>query len=181
LRERKKVIFMYQVGELVLYGSTGVCKVEEIREQNFPSTGEKRLYYTLRPLYEDCVISVPVDSDKVFIRPIISREEAERLIAGIPKVRVEMYHSRVSRELTEHYEAILRSHDCGSLVELTMSIYAKKQSFQEQKRKFGTVDERFLKRAEDLLFGELAAALEIPKDQVQGYIASKLEYDKAVG
>ena len=94
---------MYQVGELVLYGSTGVCRIEEIREQDFPSTGEKRLYYSLRPLYEDCMISAPVDSDKVFIRPIISKEEAERLIAGIPHVRVEMYHSSVSRELTEHY------------------------------------------------------------------------------
>lgn len=172
---------MYQLGDLVLYGSTGVCRVSEIREQDFPTTGEKKLYYILRPLYEDCTISAPVDSDKVFIRPIISRDEAERIIEDIPNVEVKVYHSRVSRELTEHYEAILKHHDCGSLVEMTKSIYAKKQSFQDQKRKFGTVDERFLKRAEDLLFGELAAALEIPRDQVQGYIESKLEYAKAAG
>lgn len=166
---------MYQAGDLVLYGSTGVCRVDEIREQSFPSMGEKRLYYVLRPLYEDCVISAPVDSDKVFIRPIISREEAERIIEKIPHIHAQAYHSRVSRELSEHYEAILKSHDCDSLVELTMSIYQKKRQLLDQKRKFGTVDERFLKRAEDLLFGELAAALEIPRDQVQDYIASKVE------
>lgn len=166
---------MYQVGELVLYGSTGVCRVEEIKEQRFPTTGEKRLYYVLRALYEECVISAPVDSDKVFIRPIISREEAEEIIGRIPTIHPEAYHSRVTRELSEHYEAILKSHDCQSLVELTISIYTKKQALLRQKRKFGTVDERFLKRAEDLLFGELAAALDLPRDKVQDYIAEKVE------
>ncbi len=165
---------MYQIGDLVLYGGTGVCRVDDTREQTFPGTGEKRLYYVLKALYTDCVISVPVDSDKVFMRPIISREEAERIIEEIPQVHAKAYHSRISRELSEHYEEILKSHDCTSLVELTMSIWAKKQQFLEQKRKFGTVDERFLRRAEELLFGELAAALDIPRDQVQAYIASRL-------
>lgn len=172
---------MYQIGDLVLYGSTGVCKVSEIKKQDFPSLGEQRLYYILVPLYQDCTISAPVDSDKVFIRPIISKEEAERIIGTIPEIQAQAFHSRVSRELTEHYDALLKSHDCESLVELTMSIYAKKQDLVSQKRKFGTVDERFLKRAEELLFGELAAALEIPRDEVQDYIASRVEGAEIAG
>lgn len=168
---------MYKVGDLLLYGSTGVCRVEELKEQVFPTTGEKRLYYVLKPLYEDCTISTPVDSDRVFIRPIISREEAEQVIARIPQIHAQAYHSRVTRELSEHYDAILKSHDCDSLVELTMSIYIKKQELLQQKRKFGSVDERFLKRAEELLFGELAAALDIPRDQVQKYIEERVGSD----
>ncbi len=38
-----------------------------------------------------------------------------------------------------------------------MSIYAKKQDLEAHKRKVGALDQRFMKRAEDLLFGELAA------------------------
>ena len=34
---------MYQVGELVSYGSTGVCRVSEIINQTCPD-GEERLY-----------------------------------------------------------------------------------------------------------------------------------------
>lgn len=170
---------MYQTGDLIVYGSTGVCKVREIKEQSFPTTGEKRLYYVLAPLSGDCVISAPVDSDKVFMRPIISREEAERIIERIPHIHVQVFYSRVSRELSEHYEAILKSHNCDSLLELTMSIYAKKQALLSSKRKFGAVDERFLRRAEDLLFGELAAALDISRDRVQDYIASRVESQKA--
>ena len=36
------------------------------------------------------------------------------------------------------------------------------------------VDERFLKRAEELLFSELAVALGIEKDEVPGYISSRV-------
>lgn len=166
---------MYQVGELVLYGSTGVGRVKEVKEHTSPATGEKQLYYVLQSLYEDCVISAPVEAGKVFMRPIISREEAEEIIDRIPEMDGEIYCSKVSRDLAEHYEALLKSHDCQSLVELTKSIYAKKQEFLNRKRKFGTVDERFLKRAEDLLFGELAAALDMPRDRMQAYIAARVE------
>jgi len=60
------------------------------------------------------------------------------------------------------------------LVKLSMSLRAKKQGLEQQKRKFGAVDERFMKRAEELLFGELAAALDISKDRVPEYIADRV-------
>lgn len=169
---------MYQVGTLVLYGSTGVCKIEEIKEQEFPATGERRLYYVLSPLYEKTKISVPVDSDKVFLREIISKDEAEHLIEIMPTLQPEICHSRVTKELTEHYETILKSHDCEATAELALSIYHKKLEAAEQNRKFGSIDERFLRQAENLLYGELAAALEIPKESVPEYIGEKLKAAK---
>ena len=56
-----------------------------------------------------------------------------------------------------------------------MSIYAKKQEAARSQRKFGATDEQYLKRAEELLFGELAAALDISRDDVQPYIAARLK------
>ena len=53
---------MYEVGQLVQYDSTGVCRITEIKTEAFPDAGE-RLYYVLQPLYNSCVISVPVESD----------------------------------------------------------------------------------------------------------------------
>ena len=37
------------------------------------------------------------------------------------------------------------------------------------------MDERYLKRAEELLYGELAVALDIPREEVAGYIAAEAE------
>lgn len=165
---------MYQIGDLIHYGSTGICRVIDIKTQNLPGVKKDQLFYVLKPLYQECTISLPVDNQKVFTRPIISRDEANRIIDTIPTIKAEAYHSRVLRDLSEHYEAAFASHSCEALVELTMSIYAKKKYMEQQKRKFGAVDERFMKRAEEMLFGELAAALEINKESVQEYISNRI-------
>ena len=160
---------MYQSGELILYGRTGVCRVEEItsvREKG----GRMQQYYVLKPLYQKCNITTPVDNDKIFSRPIISREEAERVIGSIPSVEPEVYHNRNINQLREYYRSCMETYNCQDLIKLTMSLYKKKQEAEEQKRKFGAVDERYMKEAEELLFGELAAALEMPRDEVRGYI-----------
>jgi len=164
---------LFKPGDLVIYGGTGVCRIISVEPSS--SSGEKgRLYYTLKPLYQTCTITTPVDNGKVFMRPIISKNEAEMLIDSIPSIHAEAYHSKVMRELTEHYQAILSTYDCRNLIQLTMSIYAKRQLAEAQHRKFGALDERYMKRAEDLLFGELAAALEIDRAKVQSYIADRL-------
>lgn len=165
---------MYQVGDLIIYGSTGVCKVADITTRELDGKDKEQLFYVLDLLYQNCTIFAPVNSTKVFMRPIISKEEAERIIDMIPAMQAEAYHNRALNQLAEHYKTSLNTHECSDLIELTMSIYAKKQFAEQQKRRFGTVDEQFMKRAEELLFGELAAALDIPKDKVPKYISKRV-------
>lgn len=165
---------MYQVGDKIIYGSNGVCVVEEIKMIEVPHTDEEKAYYIIKPVFQECRISVPTDT-KMFMRPIISNEEARALIDGIPGVAAEPYYNTALRQLQEYYEKKLSTHSCADLVELTLSLYKKREQVLSQKRKFGAIDERYMKRAEDLLFGELSVALGIQKNEVRGYIAARLE------
>jgi CarD family transcriptional regulator len=165
---------MYKIGDFIHYGNTGVCKVTDIVTHELPRVDKDQLFYVLKPLHQSCIISTPVNTKKVFMRPIISKAEAERLIDMIPSIPAKAYHNHSIQLLSEHYETALKSHDCADLIKLGKSIHAKKQEVEQQNRKFGVVDERFMKRAEELLFGELAVALGIPKDKVPDYIAEKV-------
>lgn len=165
---------LYQVGDQIIYGSNGVCIIEEIKMIEVPHTDEEKAYYIIKPIYQECRISVPVDT-KMFIRPIISKEEALALIDSIPQIDAQPYFNTALRQLQDYYEKKLSSHDCADLIELTISLYRKKQQVLEQKRKFGAIDERYMKRAEDLLFGELSVVLDIPKNEVRSFISSRLE------
>lgn len=158
---------MFQPGDLIVYGRTGVCRVEGIEEY------KGQAFYVLSPLYQNCDIKTPVEG-KVFMRPVITREEADALIDMIPAVEAQPFENKALRELTEHYQGLLNCHECKDLVELTMSIYAKKRAAEREKRKFGVVDERFLREGEALLHGELAVALDITVDEVPKYIADRL-------
>ena len=165
---------MFQRGDLVVYSTTGVCRVEEICKPNL-SSDKEREYYLLKPLHQDGVIYCPVDNTKVPIRPVISREEAEALIDLIPSIQTEACRAPTLQALAQHYQSNLRSHDCRDLIEMMMSIYAKQQQAEAQHRHLGMVDERFMKQAERLLYGEFSTALGIPFDEVQPYISHRLE------
>lgn len=117
------------------------------------------------------VIYTPVDNSKVVMRPVISREEAEALIRDIPSLQPAACPSVTTQALTQHYQTSLRRHSCRSLMELTMGIYQKRRRAEAQNRRLGMVDQRFMKQAEQLLYGELSAALDIPYEEVQPYIA----------
>ncbi len=173
--DRGEVSTVYGVGDNVVYGSTGVCRIEDIVERTMPGDSKGRNYFLLRPLYNSpCSIYAPVEGGKVFMRRVMSRREAEDLIDAIPTVAAETLDAGAVSEAVEHYKSVINSHDCLELVGLTMSMYQKKQDREQSKRRFGSVDERYMKRAEELLFGELACALGIGFDDVRGYIAERL-------
>ena len=168
---------MYNIDDLIMYGTTGVCKVSDIRKSDFAGGDEDRLYYVLEPLYQSGVIYAPVDNQKVFMRAVISEDEAKDLIDNIPQIHTEIYKNSSMQQLTKYYQSVIDSHKCIDLLKLTKSIHQKKLDALAQNRHLGQIDKKFMKRAEDLLFGEFAAALGISRDDVQDYIRDRLEKD----
>lgn len=166
---------MFQVGELILYGNSGVCRVEAIGQPGSAAYADKnKEYYTLAPLFGEGVIYVPVDTP-VFMRPVIKREEAMELIHRIPEIQAEPFSTRDQRALGEHYRRFFDSHRCDDLVHLIKDVYMKGQNLSQQGKKIGITDQQYLRRARDLLHGELAVALEIPLDEVEEFICKEIE------
>ena len=118
---------MYQVGDLIVYGHSGVCVVSEIKTIDAPWADKDQLYYALEPAHGDYVVYAPVDSCKVFTRLAISKDEANRLIDTIPSIEPKIHHSLRPQDMAAYYTSYIESHDCADLIELTMSLYAKKR------------------------------------------------------
>jgi CarD family transcriptional regulator len=166
---------MFKIGDYVVHGKAGVCRVTDITEREVPGGEGSASYYVLDPVYGRFVVYSPVDNNAVYLRPVISRDDALRLIDLIPNIQAEPYVNSKQPELVQHYTEIIKSHDCKELVELTMSLYSKQRLAEESKGTFGSIDKRFIHQAEDALFGELAIALDVPKEEVQPFIANRLE------
>lgn len=163
---------MFEVGDKIVYGQTGVCVVSDICEKALIKN-QKKLYYVLRPeRMTNNVIYAPVDSDKVFMRHIITKQQAEELISRIPEICENLTEETQTQE---EYRADIATHNIDDLVSLTAKIYRKERTAKTQKKKLGFSDEKYMRKGEELLFGELASALEIPYEDVQKYIESKLK------
>lgn len=42
---------MFHVGDYIIYGSNGVCKVDKVGPMNLDGVSRDRMYYTLIPVY----------------------------------------------------------------------------------------------------------------------------------
>ncbi len=155
---------MFSVGDKIIYGSAGVCEVSDIA----PIDKSNRKYYKLTPIYGSEVIFTPIDT-KVFMRAVMTREEAEALIRQIPNIESGNEEDKNFLAMRERYQKSITSHECEDLIQLIKSIYEK-----GMKKKLGTVDERYMKRAEDIFYGELSVVLEIERDDVTEYIKNIL-------
>ncbi len=170
----KESVQMYQVGELIIYGPEGVCRVDAVGPLAMRGARKGIDYYTLSPLGQGGQIYAPVDSS-TSSRPVMTRDEALALIEKIPDVPAEVCDLSNPRLLGEHYQVLLGSGDCLDLVRLLREIYAKGREAEARGRRLSQVDLRSRDRAEKMLHGELSVSLEIPLDEVRDYIARTIE------
>ena len=166
---RKELNGMFTEGQLVIYGGEGVCRIAAVGPSSLSGTDKNKLYYTLTPLTRSGTVLTPVDT-KVLMRPILSRQEAEDFIAQLPQLPPEEPESRSMRLLKEFYQQIVTSYDCRRMAAMIKYTCRRRQWAQQHGRKSSQLDERYLRRAEEQLYGELAVALGIDRQEVCGYI-----------
>ena len=164
---------MYKIGDLIIYGGEGVCRVEAIGTPDVGGVSEDRIYYTLKPLYREGVVFTPVDTC-VHMRPVIGYDDAKLLIESIPDIRPRPCENSSIRLLSEHYDELLQTYKCIDLITLIRTVYNKALEASSRNKKLGQIDMRYLNRAEGMLHGELAVALNIPKESVREYITERL-------
>ena len=161
---------MYSKGDYIIYGINGVCKVQDLMKSE--SSGDDKVYYILQPLDQGgSKIFTPVDNQKVFMRPLISREEAVKLIEGIPQYDDMMLHERQDQE--QEYKKILQEYDCTVYLRFIKALYLKSESREAKGKRITAIDERYLTLAKRILLSELSVVLDLTVDDVDRLLAQK--------
>ncbi|HAG70021.1 MAG TPA: CarD family transcriptional regulator [Lachnospiraceae bacterium] len=161
---------MFQKDDMVVYGSQSVCRIVNIGTLSMSMIDRKKKYYTLKPIYQrDSVVYVPVDSEKPVMRPVITKEQAQKLIKNIPNIKAAWIEKEVERE--QEYKKAISSCDPEQLIMIIKTLYSRKKARIEDGKKVTVIDERYFKMAEKQLHEELAYALEIPKEEIADYIS----------
>ena len=114
---------MFSVGEKIIYGGEGVCTIEKIDGMNISGISKDKKYYYLTPLYRGGTIYAPVDTP-VFMRNLITKEEALDFIEKIPDIEADVFSSVNIRLLSDHYQSIIESYKCEDLVKVMKAIYS---------------------------------------------------------
>lgn len=164
---------MFQIGDLLFYGTNGVCRVSEICSSPFDST-DTRSFYKLTPISEHStlVIFTPIDNDRVVMRPLISKEEAEALIARLGEI--EKVAVAVEKYRKDAYREAIREGAPEGFVKILKTVRARREVFRKTRRRVPDLDNDFEFTAKNCLYGELCTVLGIPREEIHRIVTESI-------
>lgn len=172
---------MFQIGEVVSYGATGICTVEDIRYESLSRAGTKKQeYYILRPAAAPtCTTYVPTGNEALVarMRRIYSKEQIDSMIDSVRGQQLEWIED--TRHRADVYGQIVSQGISSRLLMLIACLYLEKKTRSKGGRKFCATDEKILSSAERMVSEEFSYALQIPQNQVSAYIAQRIGEEHA--
>ncbi len=164
---------VYKIGDTVVYGTEGLCNIEDITEKEFGK--ETFQYYVLRQIGRaNSVTYVPVNNERSLskMRHILCKEEYEELFAAMPDESDEWIDN--NRDRQKAFKEIILFGNTRDIIKLIRLLYARQRQQQSIGKKLHIADERIFKDAEKIVNEEIAYVFGIAKDDVTMFIASKL-------
>lgn len=164
---------MFAIGDLVMYGIHGVCRIVEMETRTIDR--KKVEYLVLEPQYQATSrYYVPSSNPNAMakLRPMLSRQELDNLLSG-EQVREDCWiHDENARK--QYYRELASGGDRVALLRMVRALYKHRQEQMEAGRKFHLCDENFLRDAQRLIETEFSVILGIAPSEVSAYVQEKL-------
>ena len=165
---------MYQVGDQVVYGIHGICRIIDTEERLLD---RKRIrYLVLAPVDgSDSRFYVPADNPAAMrkLRRVLSRQELEALLQS-SEIRENGWISDENAR-KQCYRELIVNGDRLALLKMIRALHIHKKEQARLGKKFHLSDENFLRDAEKLLNAEFSLVLGIDSAQVPEYIRKALD------
>ena len=165
---------MYESGELVLYGTQGICAITGIERMRFGK--EKADYYVLEPTGQPgAKFYVPVANEAAVakLRSLLSREELLELLHSEQVRNYPWIADEGQRKL--RFRELINSGDLAQLMGMIGALHRHKRTQLAAGRKFHQSDENFLNDAQKLLNAEFSLVFHLEPWEVNDFILRELE------
>ena len=163
---------MFEVGQWVMYGIHGVCRVAGTEKQ---LVNRKRAeFLVLEPLSKaESKFYLPLGNPTALakLKPVLTVEELKALL-GNPEVREDHWIDEESRRKMYYKELIARG-DRKEILQTICSLYRYKAAQMEAGKKFHLCDDNFLRDAEKLMSSDIALVLEMTMEQARDYLRTE--------
>ena len=170
---------MFQLGQLVVYGIHGVCRIRQVEDRVVDRV--KRRYLVLEPVSRGgSQYFVPMDNPAVMqkLSPLLTREELSALLSS-EAVRADAWISDENRR-KQSYRDMSSTGSREKLVQTLCGLYAHREKQKSLGKKLHICDDNFLHDAEKILSDEIEAVLGCTNAEALDYLRTQLQRQKAV-
>lgn len=155
---------MYNVDEVVLYGSNGVCRIKEITNQKL--AGKMMEYYVLKPLFSQVsTLFVPTNNQALVarMRYVLSKDKIKDILDNLT-VTPEWIDDKNTR--LEFCKDTIASGDFEATVNLIRMLRFHEKKQNAKGKHLHISDERYLREAERMACDEISFALNIDRSEI---------------
>ena len=166
----------YNKGDYVIYGTNGICKIDDIQKMTFPMETEEHTYYILKPISnKSSILFVPSNRPELVskMRYILTRDEIDNILSSPKEKEMQWIEDKNAR--ASMFKNMMREGSPEKLLKLIKCLYERKSYLLENGKKLTITDDNVLTSAEKLVCEEFAFALGIDEDKVAEYIKNKIE------
>lgn len=154
---------MFKVGDLIIYSSHGVCKIDDICERSYRDV--TREYYILHPMEDpNLTISVPVDNEQVVMLDIMGQKEAKTILESFEEPGIEWIED--AKQRNRKYNSLINSGDRDEIVKIANTLMRKQKEAKINKERMYDQDQKMLEEIQRIIFQELAASLDTTVERI---------------
>ena len=164
---------MFQVGEYIVYGINGICRVEDVCPSPYDKT-DPRTYYLLVPVNNpmSSTIYTPVDNERVPMRRLMTAAEIEALIADMPAI--ELLTVPIEKQRREIYRTTIGTLAPEGYVQVIKTVHRRREELTAAHKHFPVTDLEYGRLAKHLLYSECAHVLGLAEESIEEYIATRI-------
>ena len=164
---------MFKVGEFIVYGINGICRVADVCPSPYDKT-DPRTFYLLIPVNNPMSSSIytPVDNTRVPMRRLMTRENIEELIARIPEI--EPLTVPVEKQRRELYRTTVGELDPKGYVRVIKTVRQRRETLTAARKHVPMTDLEYGRLAKHLLCSECALVMGVSEEDADAYILSSL-------
>ena len=150
---------MFQVGDKIVHPMHGAGVIASIVSKK--GNGVVRDYYILKLPVGGMLVMIPTEhTEEIGVRPVVDRDEADRLIAAMPDIEVDM-----TQNWNRRYRENMLRIKSGDLMEVARVV--KGLMLRDENRGLSTGERKMLHSAKQILISELVLSQDASYEDVE--------------
>lgn len=164
---------MFSKNDYVFYESGGICRILDVQVSPLEGMPADKTYYVLQSLHDNNgVMYIPVDSQSVFLRRLMNREEASAFLDRV--TTVEPILESGAKQLRNRYVESMRTHEPLEWARVIKTVRVRMEALTGRTQRLSETERSFYESARRFLATELALAFAWSEEQANCYLEERL-------
>ena len=156
----------FQIGDKVAHPMYGAGVLESVVQKKVGGVVQE--YYIMKLAKSSMIVMIPTQgSEEIGVRPVVDPDQADRVLAAIPSIQVEMT-ANWNRRYRENIERL----KSGDLLEVARVV--KGLTLRDAKRSLSTGERKMLHSARQILISELVLSKSLSYETVEAQLDTAL-------